>query len=83
MSIHAYSGDTLLNLNKPVTEPQYDSHSKDHYWLLLAGFHVADPNSAENVLDNENLIYVTLECYFCELAYEPAARFGRCPGEPR
>jgi hypothetical protein len=80
MNINAYHGGAFLNMNKPIIAPQYDPVRREHYWLMLVGFHVADPDAADNVLDNENLIHVTLECFFCDLPYAPMIRLTRCPG---
>lgn len=64
--------------------PEYDPRSGEHFWIAIAAFHVADPESeGAQHLDSENLLNVHLGCYFCELAYQPILKRRRCRGEPR
>lgn len=65
--------------------PDFDSTKREHYWLMIASFHVKPeiwkPEDRAN-LDMENLVsLVGPGCFYCESSYSAELASKPCAGD--
>ncbi len=64
--------------------PPFNYKTRDHFWVVVNYFRVANPGRRETILmDKENLVAtVPPLCYYCEKSYSPILKNKPCTGNP-